>query len=126
MQESFMDTDSVRAAFLWTILVVAIVSIVAFRVVVDRKVKRASAVRAREKAEQAQKNWDNIPNTTTEAQERTRIAMEQALRNTQQQAPPAAPPSLSTRLTQLDDALHAGLITQQDYAQKRAEIIASA
>lgn len=44
-------------------------------------------------------------------------------------APPAPPtallPSLSTRLTQLDDALQAGLITQQDYDKKRAEIIAS-
>jgi Short C-terminal domain len=33
---------------------------------------------------------------------------------------------LSTRLAQLDDALQAGLITQQDYDKKRADIIASA
>jgi hypothetical protein len=42
-------------------------------------------------------------------------------------APPTAPlPSLSTRLTHLDDALQAGLITQQDFDKKRADIIASA
>jgi hypothetical protein len=67
-----------------------------------------------------------IPHTVTEGELRTQKAMEAALRNTQQNQPPAAaPPSLSTRLTQLDDALQVGLITQQDYAKKRAEIIAS-
>ena len=67
-----------------------------------------------------------IPHTVTEGELRTQKAMEAALRNTQQNQPPAAPrPSLSTRLTQLDDALRAGLITQQDYGKKRAEIIAS-
>jgi hypothetical protein len=61
--------------------------------------------------------------------------MEAALRNTQQYQPPfpatqqyqpPPPASLTTRLTQLDEALRAGLITQQDYDKKRADIIASA
>ena len=53
--------------------------------------------------------------------------MEAALRNTQQQNQPPAvpPPSLSTRLAQLDDALKAGQLTQQEYAKARAAIIAS-
>jgi hypothetical protein len=68
-----------------------------------------------------------IPHTVTEGELRTQKAMEAALRNTQQNQPPAAgPASLSTRLTQLDEALRAGLISQQDYDKKRADIIASA
>lgn len=118
-----MDTDTARAALLWTILIVTILSIIAFRVVIDRKVKRASAVRARRNAEDAQKRWDNIPSTTTEAQERTRIAIEDALRNTQRNASP--PPSLTTRLAELDAALQAGQISQQEYAKARAAILAS-
>jgi uncharacterized protein YpmS len=121
-----MDTDTARAAFWWIIIILAILSIFVFRVVIDRKVKRASVVREREKAEQAKKKWENIPNTTTEAQERTRMAVEGALRNTQQNAPPAARRSLSTRLAELDDALRAGQITEQDHAKARADIIASA
>jgi hypothetical protein len=121
-----MDTDTARAAFWWGLFILVMVSIVVFRVVVDRKVKRASARRAQQKEADAQKRWENIPNTTTEAQERTRLAMEDALRNVQQNQPHAAPPSLSSRLTQLDEALRAGLITQQDYDKKRADIIASA
>jgi hypothetical protein len=39
-------------------------------------------------------------------------------------APPAVPPSLSTQLTDLNDALQAGLITEQEYAKKRADIVA--
>ena len=75
---------------------------------------------------QARRRFAQIPNTQTEAEIRTQKAMEAALRNTRQQAPPAAPASLASRLTQLDDALKAGLITQQDHAKKRADIIASA
>jgi hypothetical protein len=68
-----------------------------------------------------------IPHTVTEGELRTQKAMEAALRNTQQNQPPPAPPaSLSTRLTQLDEALRADLITRQDYDKKRADIIASA
>jgi hypothetical protein len=52
--------------------------------------------------------------------------MEGALRNAQQNQRPAGAPSLSARLTQLDEALHQGLITQQVYDKKRADIIASA
>jgi hypothetical protein len=52
--------------------------------------------------------------------------MENALRNAQQNPPPAAPASLSARLAQLDDALQAGLITRQIYEKKRSDIIASA
>jgi hypothetical protein len=118
-----MDTDTARAALLWTILILAILSIVAFRVVIDRKVKRASAVRMREQAEHAQKRWADIPNTTTEAQERTRIAVQDALRNTQQNSAP--PPSLTNRLAGLDAALQAGQINQQEYAKARAAILAS-
>jgi hypothetical protein len=40
-------------------------------------------------------------------------------------SPNSPPSSLSTRLAQLDEALRAGLITQQDYDKKRADIIAS-
>jgi hypothetical protein len=76
-----------------------------------------------------------IPHTVTEGELRTQKAMEAALRNTQQYQPPfpatqqyqpPPPASLTTRLTQLDEALRAGLITQQDYDKKRADIIASA
>jgi hypothetical protein len=50
-----------------------------------------------------------------------------ARRNRQHpQAPPAAMSGLSTQLAQLNDALQAGLITQQEYAKKRADVIASA
>lgn len=72
------------------------------------------------------KRFERIPHTTTIAQERTRIAMEEALRNTQQnQQPAATAPSFSARLTDLNDALQAGLITQQEYAKKRADILGS-
>jgi hypothetical protein len=72
------------------------------------------------------KRFERIPQTTTEAQERTRIAMRDALAEVQQNQPPAtAPASLSARLAQLDDALQQGLITPQDHAKKRADIIAS-
>jgi len=73
------------------------------------------------------KRFNRIPHTVTEGELRTQKAMEAALRNTQQKQPaPASPASLSTRLRQLDEALRAGLITQQDYDKKRADIIASA
>ena len=71
------------------------------------------------------RRFREIPHTTTVGQERTRIAMEDAIRNTQQNPPPAAPRSLSTRLAELDEALRAGQITQQDYAKARAAILAS-
>jgi hypothetical protein len=48
--------------------------------------------------------FEAIPYTTTEAQERTRIAMEDARRNTQLNPPPVAPSTLSSRLAQLDAA----------------------
>lgn len=44
----------------------------------------------------------------------------------QNQLPGAPSPSLSTRLMELDEALRAGLITQQDYEKKRADIIGAA
>jgi hypothetical protein len=89
----------------------------------------------------ARRRLKAIPHTVTEGELRTQKAMEAALRNTQQYQPPATqqyqppatqqyqpppPASLSSRLTQLDEALRAGLITQQDYDKKRADIIASA
>lgn len=85
----------------------------------------------------ARREFGKMQHTTTVGQERTRIAVEKAFGNVlqnQQLAPPvqqnqqpAAPArSLSTRLAQLDEAMQAGLITQQDYAKKRAEIIDSA
>ena len=74
----------------------------------------------------ARRRFKEIPHTTTVAQERTRIAMEEAIRNTQQNPPSAAPPAtLSARLSQLDDALKAGQISQQEYAAARAAILAS-
>jgi hypothetical protein len=45
--------------------------------------------------------------------------------NTQQKTPPARPPSLSTRLAQLDAVLQAAQITQQEYTAARAAILAS-
>jgi hypothetical protein len=72
------------------------------------------------------KRFERIPHTVTEGELRTQKAMEGALRNAQQNQPPAGAPSLSARLTQLDEALHQGLITQQVYDKKRADIIASA
>jgi hypothetical protein len=47
-------------------------------------------------------------------------------REQQNQLPAVPPPSLYTRLAELDEALRAGLITQQDYEKRRANIIASA
>jgi hypothetical protein len=110
--------------FVWVIVIVlALLIIIApFWLLSHFLRKRADVVNKRA----AQKRRENIPNTTTEAQERTRIAMLDALKQAQQNAPAAAPPpSLSTRLTQLDEALQAGLITQQDYDKKRADVIAS-
>jgi hypothetical protein len=56
-------------------------------------------------------------------QKAMRGAVEDVLGNMQQNRPP---PSLSTRLAQLDAALQAGHINQQEHAKKRADIIGSA
>jgi lipase chaperone LimK len=68
----------------------------------------------------------NTRRTRTLTQMRDTTAMEDAIRNTRQhQASPAAPPSLSTRLAQLDTAMKAGHLTAEEYAAARAAIIAS-
>jgi hypothetical protein len=111
--------------FVWVIVIVlALLIIIApFWLLSHFLRKRADVVDKRA----AQKRWENIPNTTTEGQERTRIAVRDALAEVQQNQPaPAAPPSLSSRLAQLDEALQQGHITRQVYEQKRADIIASA
>jgi hypothetical protein len=68
----------------------------------------------------------NARRTRSLSQMRDTAAMEDAIRNTrQQQAAPAAPPSLSTRLAQLDAAMKAGHLNDKEYAAARAAIIAS-
>ncbi len=72
------------------------------------------------------KEWEKNKDVETRGQYKNRMTMEAALRNTQQnQPPPAPPPSLSTRLAQLDSAMQAGQLTEQEYAKARAAILAS-
>jgi cell division protein FtsL len=108
--------------FVWIILIVLALTVIIapFWLLSHFLRKRADVVEKRA----AQKRWENIPNTKTEAQERTRIAMVEALNQAQQNKPHAAPPSLSTQLADLNEALQSGLITQEEYAKKRASIIA--
>jgi hypothetical protein len=79
----------------------------------------------RKKQRKSAEEWERSKNVETRGQYRDRMTMEAALRNTQQNAPPAVPPSLSTRLAQLDAAMKAGQVTQQEYAKARAAILAS-
>jgi hypothetical protein len=58
---------------------------------------------------------------TTPGEVRTRKAMKGAIEDVLGNAP-----SLSNRLAQLEAALQAGHINQEEYAKKRADIIASA
>ena len=105
----------------WVPIVLIVGFFVLFGLVVQLLSNHGDRVRSRKYADKWEKNKD----VETRGQYKNRMTMEAALRNTQQNQPPAAP-SLSTRLAQLDEALQSGLITQQDYAKKRADIIASA
>jgi len=78
----------------------------------------------RKEQRKSAKEWEKTKDLETRGQYRDRMTMEAAIRNTQQKAPPAGPPpSLSTQLADLNNALQAGLITGED-AKKRANIIA--
>jgi hypothetical protein len=79
----------------------------------------------RVRSRKAAKEWERTKDVETRGQYRDRMTMEAALRNTQQNAPSGTPASLSTRLAQLDAAMQAGQINQQEYAKARAAILAS-
>lgn len=106
---------------------VPIVVVVGFAVLFGFVVQKLSNHGDRVRSRKYAKEWEKNKDVETRGQYKNRMTMEAALRNTQQNQPPAAPPpSLSSRLAQLDEALQQGQITRQDYDKKRADIIASA
>jgi hypothetical protein len=109
----------------WAPIILLGAVVVGFAVLFGFVVQKLSNHGDRVRSRKAAKEWEKTKDIETRGQYRDRMTMEAALRNTQQSAPPATPTSLSTRLAQLDAAMQAGQINQQEYAKARAAILAS-